>query len=223
MPWTVPAGAVSHAGARADAGGAASGRPARRAGAARRGCSRPRAGSAAELGIHDYVFLTRQGTGPAGSCALPGASASGRPPWSSAAPTASRGGSSTISAASWRISRCSPSIRGESQERAFPRQRILGSVVHASARVLAPAHVQVVAADRLLLGEPGGEVTGPPAEAGDGFARRRHQRRSFAAHPPRCVGQAVGQHEHESLERADALRNLQDARRSRTCANCACA
>jgi 2-dehydropantoate 2-reductase len=31
--------------------------------------------------------------------------------------------------------------------------------VHASARVLAPGHVQVVAADRLLLGEPNGEVT----------------------------------------------------------------
>src|SRR5260221_10091753 len=48
---------------------------------------------------------------------------------------------------------------GQSQERPFPRKRILGSVVHASARVLAPAHVQVVAADRLLLGEPSGEVT----------------------------------------------------------------
>jgi 2-dehydropantoate 2-reductase len=47
----------------------------------------------------------------------------------------------------------------QSQERAFPRKRILGSVVHASARVLAPAHAQVVAADRLLLGEPSGEVT----------------------------------------------------------------
>jgi 2-dehydropantoate 2-reductase len=47
----------------------------------------------------------------------------------------------------------------QSQERAFPRQRILGSVVHASARVLAPAQVQIVAADRLLLGEPSGEVT----------------------------------------------------------------
>jgi 2-dehydropantoate 2-reductase len=47
----------------------------------------------------------------------------------------------------------------QSQERTFPRKRILGSVVHASARVLAPAHVQVVAADRLLLGEPSGEVT----------------------------------------------------------------
>jgi 2-dehydropantoate 2-reductase len=46
----------------------------------------------------------------------------------------------------------------QSQERTFPRKRVLGSVVHASARVLAPAHVQVVAADRLLLGEPSGEV-----------------------------------------------------------------
>jgi len=47
----------------------------------------------------------------------------------------------------------------QSQERTFPRERVLGSVVHASARVLTPGHVQVVAADRLLLGEPNGEVT----------------------------------------------------------------
>jgi 2-dehydropantoate 2-reductase len=47
----------------------------------------------------------------------------------------------------------------QSQERTFPRERILGSVVHASARVLTPGHVQVVAADRLLLGEPSGEVS----------------------------------------------------------------
>jgi 2-dehydropantoate 2-reductase len=45
------------------------------------------------------------------------------------------------------------------QERTFPRQRLLGSVVHASARMLAPAHAQVVAADRMLLGEPGGDLT----------------------------------------------------------------
>jgi 2-dehydropantoate 2-reductase len=54
---------------------------------------------------------------------------------------------------------------GQTQERSFPRQRILGSVVHASARVLAPARVQVVAAERLLLGEPSGEVTSRLQEA----------------------------------------------------------
>jgi 2-dehydropantoate 2-reductase len=48
---------------------------------------------------------------------------------------------------------------GGFQERTFPRQRTLGSVVHASARVLAPARVEVIAVDRLLLGEPGGDIT----------------------------------------------------------------
>jgi 2-dehydropantoate 2-reductase len=45
------------------------------------------------------------------------------------------------------------------QEHTFPRQRVLGSVVHASARVTGPAQVQVVAADRLILGEPSGTIT----------------------------------------------------------------
>jgi 2-dehydropantoate 2-reductase len=48
---------------------------------------------------------------------------------------------------------------GGFQQRTFPRQRTLGSVVHASARVLAPAQVEVVAVDRLLLGAPGGEIS----------------------------------------------------------------
>jgi 2-dehydropantoate 2-reductase len=38
----------------------------------------------------------------------------------------------------------------------FPRAGALGSVVHATARVLAPAHIEVLAAERLLVGEPGG-------------------------------------------------------------------
>lgn len=45
------------------------------------------------------------------------------------------------------------------QELTFPRQRTLGAVVHASVRVNAPGEVQVVAADRLILGEPNGEAT----------------------------------------------------------------
>jgi 2-dehydropantoate 2-reductase len=43
-----------------------------------------------------------------------------------------------------------------SQLAVFPMDRTLGSVVHASARVLAPAHVRLVAADRFLIGEPSG-------------------------------------------------------------------
>ena len=40
----------------------------------------------------------------------------------------------------------------------------MGSVVHASVRVASPANVRVVAADRFILGEPGGAVS-PRVEA----------------------------------------------------------
>jgi 2-dehydropantoate 2-reductase len=46
-----------------------------------------------------------------------------------------------------------------SQRAVFPADRTLGSVVHASVRALAPAHVQLVAVDRILIGEPGGLPT----------------------------------------------------------------
>jgi len=71
-----------------------------------------------------------------------------------------------------------------SQERAFPRERTLGSVVHASVRVASTANVRVVAADRFILGEPGGAVSprvewvvnalregGINAQASDGIRR----------------------------------------------------
>jgi 2-dehydropantoate 2-reductase len=45
---------------------------------------------------------------------------------------------------------------GGSQAAVFPGEDVLGSVVHASARVIAPADIEVMAADRLLLGEPDG-------------------------------------------------------------------
>src|SRR5277367_5693609 len=79
-----------------------------RAGEIRR--SRPRAGSAAELGAHDYVILTVKAQ------VLPTLAPSlgaliGPPASSSAAPMASPGGFFTISAEYWRTSRCSQSIR----------------------------------------------------------------------------------------------------------------
>jgi 2-dehydropantoate 2-reductase len=43
-----------------------------------------------------------------------------------------------------------------SQQRTFPADRTLGAVVHASVRVVSPGSVQVVAADRLILGAPSG-------------------------------------------------------------------
>jgi 2-dehydropantoate 2-reductase len=120
--------------------------------------SRPRAGSPAELGIHDYVFLTVKAQvltdlapslspliGPA-TVVISGTN--GIPWWF----FQDFGGA----LANRPLRSVDPD---QSQERTFPRERTLGSVVHASARVLTPGHVQVVAADRLLLGEPSGEVT----------------------------------------------------------------
>jgi 2-dehydropantoate 2-reductase len=121
--------------------------------------SRPRSGSAAELGAHDYVFLTVKAQilpslAPAltpliGPSTVIISGTNGIPWWF----FHDFGGV----LANQSLQSVDPD---QAQERAFPRQRILGSVVHASARVVAPAHIQVVAADRLLLGEPSGEVTG---------------------------------------------------------------
>jgi 2-dehydropantoate 2-reductase len=120
--------------------------------------SRPRAGSPPELGIHDYVFLTVKAQilpdlAPSlspliGPHTVIISGTNGIPWWF----FHDFGGVLTNQS----LQSVDP---GQSQERTFPRKRILGSVVHASARVLAPAHVRVVAADRLLLGEPGGELT----------------------------------------------------------------
>jgi 2-dehydropantoate 2-reductase len=119
---------------------------------------RPRAGTALELGAHDFVFLTVKAQ------MLP-----------QLAPTlAPLIGPSTVVVSGtngipWWFFQdfgaelnnvCLESVDpGGFQERTFPRQRTLGAVVHASARVLAPAQVEVVAVDRLLLGEPGGEIS----------------------------------------------------------------
>ncbi len=120
--------------------------------------SRPRTGSPAELGIHDYVFLTVKAQvlpdlapslGPLiGPATVVISGTNGIPWWF----FHDFGGA----LANQSLQSVDPD---QSQERTFPRKRILGSVVHASARVLAAGHVQVVAADRLLLGEPNGEVT----------------------------------------------------------------
>jgi 2-dehydropantoate 2-reductase len=132
--------------------------------------SRPRAGSPAELGVHDYVFLTVKAQ------VLP-----------SLAPALAPliGPSTAVVSATNGIpwwffhdfggvlaNRSLQSVDPDrSQEQTFPRGRILGSVIHASVRVVSPADVQVVAADRLILGEPGGALSAR-VEAVAGALRR---------------------------------------------------
>jgi len=53
----------------------------------------------------------------------------------------------------------------------FPSDRALGAVVHASARLLAPAHVQLVAADRFLIGEPTGLQSDRTVEVAEALRR----------------------------------------------------
>ena len=125
--------------------------------------SRPRAGSAETLGVHDVVFLTVKAQ------ALPELAGSLTPligphtflvsgtngiPWwffqDFAGPLSNRS-----------LQSVDPH---RTQERAFPRERTVGAVVHASVRLLGPAQVRVVAADRLLLGQPSGEAS-PALEA----------------------------------------------------------
>jgi 2-dehydropantoate 2-reductase len=121
--------------------------------------SRPRAGSPAELGIHDFIVLTVKAQllpalapelspllGPH-SVVISGTN--GIPWWffqDFAGPLVNA-----------RLKSVDPS---GSQQDTFPRGRTLGSVVHASVRAASPGHAQVVAADRLILGAPDG--TAPP-------------------------------------------------------------
>jgi 2-dehydropantoate 2-reductase len=116
--------------------------------------SRPKAGSAAELGVNDFVVLTvKAQLLPAlapqlrpliGDSTVVVSGTNGIPWWffqDFGGPLANR------------------SLRSVdpdgSQAAAFPQARTLGSVVHASVRVESPGHAQVVAADRLILGSPG--------------------------------------------------------------------
>lgn len=117
--------------------------------------SRVRAGAPAELGPQDYVFLTVKAQG------LSDLAASLRPLLGPATVVVS--GTNGIPwwfFQDFRGPLADRSLRSVdangAQAATFPRERTLGSVVHASARVLAPGRIEVVAADRLILGEPGG-------------------------------------------------------------------
>ncbi len=117
--------------------------------------SHPVAGAAEELGVQDYVFLTvkaqRLSTLAAQLSPLIGertvviSGTNGIPWWFFQ--------DFTGPLANQRLDSVDPE---GSQARIFPRERVLGSVVHASVRAPAPGQVQVVAADRFILGEPNG-------------------------------------------------------------------
>jgi 2-dehydropantoate 2-reductase len=119
--------------------------------------SRPRAGSAQELGVQDFVALTvkaqhlpelapqlRPLIGPA---TLVISGTNGIPWWF----FQDFGGPGPL--ADQPLQSVDPT---GSQQRTFPKDRTLGSVIHASVRVISPGQVQVVAADRLILGTPDG-------------------------------------------------------------------
>jgi 2-dehydropantoate 2-reductase len=119
--------------------------------------SRPRAGSPAQLGVQDYVILTvkaqvlpelAQDLAPLIGPATRVVSGTNGIPW-------------------WFFhdfggvlaNRNLQSVDPKGcQNRIFPRAAALGSVVHASARVRAPGDIEVLAAERLLVGEPGGAM-----------------------------------------------------------------
>ena len=117
--------------------------------------SRPRAGSAHELGVQDFVALTVKAqhlpelaphlSPLIGPTTVLISATNGIPWWffqDFGGPLANQ-----------TLSSVDPT---GSQQRMFPKNRTLGSVIHASVRVIAPGHVQVVAADRLILGTPNG-------------------------------------------------------------------
>ena len=118
--------------------------------------SRPRAGSAAELGEHDFVILAVKAQ------VLPQLAPDLRP---------LMGPSTVVVSATNGIpwwffhdfggalaNRTLSSVDPQgSQNQVFAMQSILGSVVHASMRAVSHATVQVAAADRLIVGAPSGQ------------------------------------------------------------------
>ena len=125
--------------------------------------SRPRAGSPVELGVHDFVVLTVKAQ------LLPALAPELRPLLGPQSVVMS----GTNGIPWWFFQDFSgPLVNARlqcvdpegTQQDTFPRERTLGSVVHASVRVVSPGHAQVVAADRLILGAPDGAST-PPLES----------------------------------------------------------
>jgi 2-dehydropantoate 2-reductase len=122
--------------------------------------SRPRAGSAHELGVQDFVALTVK------AHYLPELA----PQLSPLIGASTELISGTNGIPWWFFQDFGGPLANQalrsvdpygSQQRTFPKDRTLGSVIHASVRVISTGHVQVVAADRLILGTPNG-MSSPP-------------------------------------------------------------
>lgn len=116
--------------------------------------SRPRAGSPPQLGVQDYVILTVKAQ------ALPGLAQDLAP----LIGPSTRVVSGTNGIPWWFFhdfggvlaNRNLESVDPQgSQTRVFPRSGALGLVVHATARAVAPADIEVPAVERLLVGAPG--------------------------------------------------------------------
>jgi 2-dehydropantoate 2-reductase len=117
--------------------------------------SHPRAGSADEIGLHDFVALTVKAQllselAPRLSALIGPAtvviSATNGIPWWFFQDFGGPLENATLESVD----------RGGAQQRIFPKDRTLGAVVHASVRTVSPGYAQVVAADRLILGAPNG-------------------------------------------------------------------
>jgi 2-dehydropantoate 2-reductase len=117
--------------------------------------SNPRAGSADEIGPHDYVALTVKAQllpelaprlSPLIGPETVVISATNGIPWWFFQEFGGPLENATLDCVD----------RGGSQQRIFPKDRTLGAVVHASVRTVAPGYARVVAADRLILGAPNG-------------------------------------------------------------------
>ena len=117
--------------------------------------SRPRAGSAHELGPQDFVVLAVKAQflpelaphlSPLIGPATVVISATNGIPWWFFQDFEGPLENATLDSVDY----------GGTQQRIFPKDRTLGAVVHASVRAVGPGHVQVVAADRLILGAPDG-------------------------------------------------------------------
>jgi 2-dehydropantoate 2-reductase len=134
--------------------------------------SHPRAGSPDEIGPHDFVALTVKAQllpelaprlSPLIGPATMVISATNGIPWWFLQDFGGPLENATLDSVD-----C-----GGSQQRVFPKDRTLGAVVHASVRAVSPGYVQVVAADRFILGAPNGLPDGSPNGSPNGSSSPR--------------------------------------------------